>query len=582
MGPKKAETRNPTIGNTLRSVVASCIMTEDEEHHIREREPNEDEEAGQTAGLLAPESSPVKPAWARYKRAHGKRLIAAVLAALAALSIIAAGVNFSYLSKEIQNVPQLSMEAKLAAIDDEGVKVRLFGDMLMDYDTAVAGTLRRSFAKTAAALAGRVTIEAHDVQIFKVPEGVELREEPKLFAKVRLRPIDVDVVDGHTTHVDTLATVYEFGDSATVGGVLDAVVAGNGTRLRAASRARIRLWGITFPIAMAFERAIAGPGSPGNGSRLVDGELISMAMETDASTGDLSVRATAKLQLTPPPGIDFDATIPATSWNVALPGCSDGRGSVEVCSATIEIFPLKLGRTTTVTATALIHKLPKNVTEPCSDDEPSPLDNALRGYLDGQKTELQIKGSESQPTESPQFLHKLLPGISAALSLPPRRGDSMQLLERLELRNFDLEYGSPVLASAEVRAYARVPSFVHIDDDVLVQIPAARGIADLYYQGHYFARAAVDDWVPCVTHKDPDSEGVYIVDFALDGVPVEVVDQAVLRQIVAKLVVSPCVPIEVAGLVDGSVSTPVGDFDLTRVPVAGDTEFCRNKILPWM
>jgi hypothetical protein len=392
-------------------------------------------------------------------------------------------------------------------------------------------------------------------------------------------PVEVDVRPDHHTFVDTMSTIYDVGNAEVIGGLLAHILNGNETRIRGVSKVRINLWFFTFRLPVMVDRVISNEGGS-LGSAPVDAQLMSLAIEQDHENGDVLVRGTAKLYVSAPPSVNIDMTMPRSNWTIGIRGCngSTQTDTVTVTSAIVEAYSLELNQIITVTATAVVRHLPAALTERCSATAPSPLDTALQRYLSGKLVAMQIQGAQVQPEDTPSIMRKLIAGVTALIDIPMHDGES-RLLESLELREFAVQYGSPLLASAEVRAHVRIPSVVHIDEDVVVQVMAARGVADLYYDDKYFARAFVEDWAPCVTQVDPERDGIYIVDFSLDEAPVEIVDQGVLRQIITKLLVSPCVPIQVAALVDAIISTPVGEMTVTHVPVAGDTEFCRNRLL---
>jgi hypothetical protein len=129
-----------------------------------------DEEPAATMPLLG--RGPVTKKWFKLDQRDflNKRTVAGICGLLAIAMLIICGVNLAYLSQELQEVPKASMKASLVAIDDQGVHIRVSGNILMDFDSAVHGRIRRGVAKMAAKVVKRVVVEADAIDMVLVPD----------------------------------------------------------------------------------------------------------------------------------------------------------------------------------------------------------------------------------------------------------------------------------------------------------------------------------------------------------------------------------------------------------------------------
>jgi hypothetical protein len=129
-----------------------------------------DEEPAATTPLLG--RGPVTLKWLKLDQRDflNKRTVAGICGLLAIAMLTICGVNLAYLSEELQEVPKASMKASLVAIDDQGVHIRVSGNVLMDFDSAVHGRIRQGVAKVAANVIKRVVVEADAVDMVLVPD----------------------------------------------------------------------------------------------------------------------------------------------------------------------------------------------------------------------------------------------------------------------------------------------------------------------------------------------------------------------------------------------------------------------------
>lgn len=294
----------------------------------------------------------------------------------------------------------------------------------------------------------------------------------------------------------------------------------------------------------------------------------------------------------------ISAQFPELRWKLFLPGCEDGEfiHATELSNLPIHLVPFAVNE---LSVFANIKSLPKSLGEQCPGANHSAIDMFAQQYLSGQTAIVKVQGSMHQPSSVPWWISSLLPLIDVKVPIPGHKTEE-KLIREVDLSNFKMTFptrkspfekpkGLPKL-SAHIQATVVTPQMLNITKDIGLSVDEAKGIAELYSaKGEPFANVDIPDWLPCVTStkmvdpnpadanekdiddNEPNQILAYVVEFNLNGVPMNVTDEAVFGEVARQMIVSGSAPISLHALVDTSLSTPVGSFVFSKIPIEGDT-----------
>lgn len=288
----------------------------------------------------------------------------------------------------------------------------------------------------------------------------------------------------------------------------------------------------------------------------------------------------------------ISADFPELKWKVFMPGCEDDEYVyvTEVANMPFHLVPFSFNE---LNVYANVKAVPKGLNTQCPGTNHSVIDRFAQEFLSGQNTSVKVRGSDHQLLDVPWWMASLIPMIEFTVPIKGHKTGE-KLIRELELSNFMMTFpprkspfekpkGLPKL-SAHIQATIVPPSALNITEDIGLSADQAKGTAELFSsKGEAFATVDIPDWLPCSTSTkmvdaDPDFESernqqilAYVVEFNLNGVPMNVTDEAVFSEVARQMIVSGSAPITLQALVDAGLSSPVGSFIFTHIPIEGNT-----------
>lgn len=512
------------------------------------------------------------------------RTLLAVLAVVFGMLFLTYLIGPFDLKDQLASVPKVSLnEFSVDRLTDDGLNIKVAGQVIADYSD-VNGTLRRGLVKTIGGWLKTVEVRNSTLDIFFEDEDWKEGDHPKNETDARtvratIPPMTVDIKQGHNTSFDIVTTLSDFGSSDVIESIVDRLI--HAQEVKFVGRANITAgkFGLFVgPIPLAIKESINKPedddDDDDDGSKSFFGYNISDINVTpkSGSKDSLAVGFSAFVENS----YDISMSLPPLLWEVSIEGCDSMVPVVDGVTNAIDVKPFTA---VNVSVDSNVGEIPKDLLKHCSNDNKSPLDRFIHKYLSGSPTSLLVAGKLSGYL-MPKWLEELLQHVSIKLNFKSP-GQKEDLIESVSFQNLKLELPEsknplvkpkgPPRISAIVSATCRAPSKIIIADDVKAGITNARGVSGFFSEDKEFARVILEDWVPCMTRREENTSDMFIVDFALDSVPLDITDQAVFGKVIQTILVNGQAPIRIEAIADAELRTPIGEFVLTEIPAKGDT-----------
>ncbi|KAK9473123.1 uncharacterized protein V1510DRAFT_106005 [Dipodascopsis tothii] len=314
-------------------------------------------------------------------------------------------------------------------------------------------------------------------------------------------------------------------------------------------------------------------------------------LTASASAGDLIPYSIAEMSLTEasdPKGImarvvatvqnsyPIKLALPALTWVIEAAACTPAE---RFRLATAQSAPVTIEPKGDVDlqVTSVVSDVPAPFTRPCPGSETgsSAIDRYLAAYLSGETVTLYVHGHPSQLIpDFPEWVTDLLASVSVPVPVAGRNTSEGRMGDMVKSFGFTRVKMTVPARGEGPGALPRLSALVNADIelpaelDFKVSVDRLKGDSDLSYAGKKFGRLELHDWIPAISYYTP--EGYIHVVAELDNVPMEIDDQAVFKRLVQKLVFSGAAEIDLVGLIDVGIDTPVGEFIVHRLPVEGE------------
>lgn len=515
------------------------------------------------------------------------RALLAVLAVVVGMLFLTYLIGPFDLKDQLASVPKVSLnEFSVDRLTDDGLNIKVAGEVIADYSD-VNGTLRRGLVRTLGGWLRTVEVRNSTLDIFFEDEDWKEGDHPNNETEARtvrasIPPMTVDIKQGHNTSFDIVTTLSDFGSSDVIESIVDRLI--HAEEVKFVGRANITAgkFGLFVgPIPLAIKESINKPEGDDDddddnddGSKSFFGYNISDINVTPKpdSKEVLAVGFSAFLEN----GYDISMSLPPLLWEVSIEGCESMVPIVDGVTNAIDVKPFT---TVNVSVDSNVGEISRDLLQHCLNDNKSPLDRFIHKYLSGSPTSLSVAGKLSGYL-MPKWLEELLQHVSIKLDFQSP-GQKEDLIESISFQNLKLELPEsknplvkpkgPPRISAIVSATCRSPSKIIIANDVKAGITNARGVSGFFSEDKEFARVMLEDWVPCMTRREENTNDVFIVDFALDSVPLDITDQTVFGKVLQTILVNGQAPVRIEALADAELRTPIGEFVLTEIPAKGDT-----------
>ncbi|ANB11337.1 hypothetical protein AWJ20_4142 [Sugiyamaella lignohabitans] len=529
-------------------------------------------------------------------------------------------LQINSLREEIVRVPQLNIhQVSLDSLDGDGINVQVTGFVQVDYDKGLQGSqFRKSIIKGVSGLIGSIDAGEQNITLYfdqnynilrsshnhnsRISDNVENYkindddggddddENPFVHtANITVPSLTVDTHHLHNTSFDFVAKIKDFGSPIVIGTIAQHLLANDAMHFKAHTRLPVSKWGWNFgTYDIDFDQIINEDDQDGDNEKPKG--LLNVQLEDIKIVPSKNLGLDVITKLSTDYKFSAAADIPSLLWELKIPGCPKPQSSPYQLASKGRTYPIHLLPQSVVgiTVESNLAEIPFEILFPC-DNGPStngsnfksPLDMFIQKYISGETNLVKIEGSSQQDDSLPDWLSRIIQSVSFTIPFEGKKG-SDDLIQGLEFRNFRLSFppsqpfppvyapNQPPRVSATIRVHVKTPNLIDIDPDMDLSVPLTKGSADLFSQGEHFAHIDIDDWIPCTTEHD-EGPNTYLVEFDIESVPVEVIDQSVFGRVMREVLIAGGSPIRVEAVVDAEVSTPIGDLVVTDLPAQGDT-----------
>lgn len=270
-------------------------------------------------------------------------------------------------------------------------------------------------------------------------------------------------------------------------------------------------------------------------------------------------------------------TVPSLGFDILVQGCSPDQPYLRLADATtkeVEVWPK---RDVEVQVQGFLQKLPETLLATCPQTQKSPLDALLGEYIRGDKTTIFVRGSDSPPGNTPDWVTALIQSVTVPVPFP---GKSFENL----IRNFSLTdvhfalpdpFASPDEPEASPRISATVKALVGLPEEMNfpIDISRVRADADVYYQKKKLGHLDLNEWQKANTTRieaHDDIEPGLAVESTVKNAPLKITDDDVFRDVVEDLIFGgKPVVLGVKANVDVETETALGKFVVRDIPAEG-------------
>ena len=270
-------------------------------------------------------------------------------------------------------------------------------------------------------------------------------------------------------------------------------------------------------------------------------------------------------------------TIPSLGFDILVQGCSPDQPYLRLAETTtgeVEVWPK---RDVEVQVQGFLQKLPETLLATCPQTQKSPLDALLGEYIRGDKTTIFVRGSDSPPGNTPDWVTALIQSVTVPVPFP---GKSFENL----IRNFSLAdvhfalpdpFASPDEPEASPRISATVKALVGLPEEMNfpIDVSRVRADAEVYYRKKKLGHLDLSEWQKANTTRieaHGDIKPGLAVESTVKNAPLKITDDNVFRDVVEDLVFGgKPVVLGVKANVDVETETALGKFVVRDIPAEG-------------
>uniref|UniRef100_A0A060T1I5 ARAD1C16764p n=1 Tax=Blastobotrys adeninivorans TaxID=409370 RepID=A0A060T1I5_BLAAD len=505
------------------------------------------------------------------------------------------------LQHELQMVPTVQLsQLALEDMNDKGVLLRVQGTYELDY-SVISGTFRRLIVRTGAKVMHSFTVNCSDMDVYLYDmspsqslESTGLGDE---VVSASFPPVRVIVGKENVPNTfNTVVTLSDFGDSDTMTAIVNKILfTTEPVTFRSVGSIVINKGLLSLgPYPVTYDETISsgdggdnngddddndgekdGPNDPSRARPEFDVTVGNVSMLPGSESNGMDVSTDVHVDVKDAgPLAGFQASIPSLNWELMVAGCDEDKVITvsDGGTAPFEIdFSSSGPRRLDVTVQSGIDQLPPDLITPCAGSNKSPLDKFVGNYLAGADNFVTIRGSKHQDAGLPSWLSSLLRGLSYSFAFAGKQeGDN--LINKIEFNGFKVDlfghgWSRTPRVSAVVTITLNTPEGLTIDRGVDLRAIKVKGDVALFEveNRQKFAYLQLPDWTDCNTTINDDNN--YVVQFGIDSVPIQVVNEGVFGSVVRQLMFEGSVPVWVEALVDSMLSTPLGQVTLTDIPI---------------
>lgn len=270
-------------------------------------------------------------------------------------------------------------------------------------------------------------------------------------------------------------------------------------------------------------------------------------------------------------------TVPSLSFDILVQNCEPDLPSVNIANATTKAIDVESKQDVKVDVAGIIRKLPESLTTACPNTDKTPLDLLLGGYIRGNETTIYVRGSDNQPSGTPEWISSLLKGVTVPVPFAGKTFDN--LIREFSLANvhfklpsFFAEPGSPESRpslSAVVKAVVNLPEEMNFP----VEVDKVRADAIVYYHGKKLGTLDLHKWQTANSTRieaENDKPAGLAVDSIVENAPLNITEDDVFAEVVQALLFgTEKVLLGVKAKVDVETNSALGRLVVRDIPANG-------------
>lgn len=270
-------------------------------------------------------------------------------------------------------------------------------------------------------------------------------------------------------------------------------------------------------------------------------------------------------------------TVPSLSFDILVQDCAPGLPPVSLANATTKAIDVESRQDVIVDVAGIIRRLPESLTTTCPNTDKTPLDLLLGGYIRGDETTIYVRGSNNQPSDTPEWIVSLLKGVVVPVPFAGHTFDN--LIREFSLANvhfnlpsFFAEPGSPESRpslSAVVKALVNLPQEMNFP----VEVGKVRADAIIYYHGKKLGTLDLHKWQTANSTRieaDKGNPAGLAVASVVENAPLNITEDDVFAEVVQALLFgTERVALGVKARVDVETSSALGQLVVRDIPAQG-------------
>jgi Protein of unknown function (DUF3712) len=282
---------------------------------------------------------------------------------------------------------------------------------------------------------------------------------------------------------------------------------------------------------------------------------------------------TASADAANPFPLTFD--VPSLLLSLIVPGCAPS-ARIRVTDATIAPISLQPGKNVSVDVRSAVSSLPAELSTPCGDDGPSPLEALMQSLVDPDQNATVFVAASREMKSLPAWLARILSSFTIPIPVPRVDTNTSDLVPSIHCSEMKVTFPSPWAppdvpagkprVSGVIEAVVVLPKAI---DKVALNVTALRTDVYLSDEGVKFGRIVVPVWIPAVTER---RKKIHVTTRVAE-VPVDVLDPIAFQRVMTKVLRGEgTVTIGVDGTVDAQATVLIGKFTIRGIPVHGDVD----------
>jgi hypothetical protein len=277
-------------------------------------------------------------------------------------------------------------------------------------------------------------------------------------------------------------------------------------------------------------------------------------------------------------------SVPPLGFGILVDNCSPDQPHIMIANSITNALRVEPKANVNLNVTGTIRHFPDKLVNTCPGSGKSPLDAFIGSYIHGDDSTIYVRGSDSPPPDTPQWLSELMSSITVPV---PFRGHTFDKL----IRNFSLidvhfslpdpwaEPGSPEsdpMISAKIKALINLPQEMNFPVDV----DRVRAKANVFYKGQKLGRLDLHKWQHANSTRVPahgDESPALLVESQIKKAPLVITNDDVFSDIVQKLLFGgKPVMLSIKADVDVEMDTVLGALTVREIPAEGDVPVKRG------